>query len=41
MGDSMREQVLKMIDFYPKKLLINYDFNFNTTIYRGLKMKSL
>ena len=36
-----RKKSFKDIDFYPRKMMINFDFNFNTTIYRGLKMKSM
>ena len=39
--DKMREATFKVAGFYPKRLMINFDFNFNTTIYRGLKMKSM
>lgn len=39
-GDSIRKEKFKIVDFYPKRLLINQDLNFNTTIYRGLKMHS-
>ena len=35
-----RAKSFKDIEFYPKQMMVNFDFNFNTTIYRGLKMKS-
>lgn len=40
-GDLSRTKSFKDVAFYPKKMIVNFDFNFNTTIYRGLRMKSM
>lgn len=40
-NDKSRTKVFKDVDFYPKKMIVNFDFNFNTTVYRGLRMKSM
>lgn len=40
-GDRSRTKSFKDVDFYPRKMIVNFDFNFNTTIYRGLRMKSM
>ena len=40
-GDNSRTKSFKDVEFYPKKMIVNFDFNFNTTIYRGLRMKSM
>lgn len=40
-NDKSRTKVFKEVDFYPRKMIVNFDFNFNTTVYRGLRMKSM
>lgn len=40
-GDVSRQKSFQDVNFYPKLMMINFDFNLNTTIYRGLKMKSM
>jgi len=38
--DRMRLEALKDIGFYPKNQIINHDFNFIGTIYRGIETKA-
>jgi hypothetical protein len=40
-GDFFRMDAFKAIDFYPKNLVIRYDFNFIGTLTRGLTMNSM
>ena len=37
--DRMRLEAMKDIGFYPKNLIINHDFNFIGTIFRGIEIK--
>lgn len=37
----MRKGIFKLMEWYPYNLFINYDFNFNTTIFRGLKQNNM
>ena len=38
--DRMRLEAMKDIGFYPKNLIINHDFNFIGTIFRGIEIKA-
>jgi len=40
-GDHARQQAFIELNFYPKNMIINHDFNFDTTLNRGLKLNSL
>jgi len=40
-GDFLRMNAFKAIGFYPKNLVIRFDFNFIGTLSRGLEMKSM
>jgi len=40
-GNPIRKQVFQDITFYPKNQVIQHDFNFDGTLYRGLKFKSI
>ena len=40
-GDRLRQTAFKNIGFYPKSLVIRFDFNFIGTLSRGLSMNSM
>ena len=40
-GDFLRMNAFKAIGFFPKNLVIRFDFNFIGTLSRGLSMKSM
>ena len=39
-GDTIRSESLKDVQFYPKRTILNHDFNFYSTIYRALESNS-
>jgi len=40
-GDNARKEAFKELNFFPKNMVIHYDFNFDTALNRGLEMNSL